>query len=173
MSSWGWGSKFSNLLAVSDFSIFGPKSSHLQDVILKFWVFFFFNFRLGILKDAQVPDSFDGITIGRCVHHIFILKVWFPIKKTAAKPLAERSEANSRFTLGRVNPKWTPEGYCRYGAKINRGCYLPGTPSHPTPPRTLRLNSLKNKKKRWLDIKFKILFKILCLRKKWHFWNLK
>ena len=38
--------------------------------------------------------SFDGITIGRCVHHFFILKVWFPIKKTAAKPPAERSEAN-------------------------------------------------------------------------------
>ena len=75
MSSWGWGSNLSNIQAVSDFSIFGSKSSHVQGVILKFWVFFFFNFRLGILKDAQVPDSFDGITIGRCVHHIFILKV--------------------------------------------------------------------------------------------------
>ena len=27
MSSWGWGSKFSNLQAVNDFSIFGSKSS--------------------------------------------------------------------------------------------------------------------------------------------------
>ena len=105
MSSWGWGSKFSNLQAVSDFSIFGSKSSHVQGVILKFWVFFFFNFRLGILKDAQVPDSFDGITIGRCVHHIFILKVWFPIKKTSAKPPAERSEASRKsITSGGFQP---------------------------------------------------------------------
>ena len=38
----------------------------------------------------------DGITIGRCVHHIFILSM-FPLKKTAAKPLAERSEANKVY----------------------------------------------------------------------------
>ena len=41
------------LQQVGDFSIFGSKSSHVQSVILKiilggakFWVFFFFNFRL-------------------------------------------------------------------------------------------------------------------------------
>ena len=45
-------------------------------------------------------------------------------------------------------------------------CLLP--PPHKN--ELLRLNSQKNKRKRWLDIKFKILFKILC--KKWHFWNL-
>ena len=30
MSSWGWGSKFLNFMAVNDFSIFGSKSSHVQ-----------------------------------------------------------------------------------------------------------------------------------------------
>ena len=34
MSSWGWGTKFSNLQQVGDFSIFGSKSSHVQRVIL-------------------------------------------------------------------------------------------------------------------------------------------
>ena len=33
MSSWGWGSKFSNLLHGDDFSILGSKSSHLQGVL--------------------------------------------------------------------------------------------------------------------------------------------
>ena len=47
---------------------------------------------------------------------------------------------------------WTPKGHCRYGAKINKGCYLPDT--HPIPPHqitypipNLRLNSIKNKNK--------------------------
>ena len=35
MSSWGWGSKFSKLEQVGDFSIFGYKSSHVQGVFLK------------------------------------------------------------------------------------------------------------------------------------------
>ena len=34
MSSWGWGSKFSNLQQVGDFSFFGSKSSLLPGVIL-------------------------------------------------------------------------------------------------------------------------------------------
>ena len=42
MSSWGWGSKFSNLKQVGDFSICGSKSSHLQGVILKIGYFYFF-----------------------------------------------------------------------------------------------------------------------------------
>ena len=46
MSSWGWGSKFSNLPQVGAFSIFGPKGSHAQAVILKIGYFSFFNFRL-------------------------------------------------------------------------------------------------------------------------------
>ena len=47
MSSWGWGSKFSNLQQVGDFSIFWSKSLHVQGVILKIGYFSFFNFRLG------------------------------------------------------------------------------------------------------------------------------
>ena len=44
MSSWGWGSKFSNLKQVGDFSIFGSKSSHVQGVILKIGYFSFLIF---------------------------------------------------------------------------------------------------------------------------------
>ena len=48
MSSWG--SKFSNLQQVGDFSIFGSKSSHVQGVILKIILALVFNFRLGNLQ---------------------------------------------------------------------------------------------------------------------------
>ena len=41
MSSWGWGSKFSNLQHVGDFSIFGSKSSFSGEVggiKFEFWL---------------------------------------------------------------------------------------------------------------------------------------
>ena len=50
MSSWGWGSKFSNLQQVGDFSILGSKSSLVQGVILKIILALVFNFRLGTYK---------------------------------------------------------------------------------------------------------------------------
>ena len=50
MSSWGWGSKFSILKQVGDFSIFGSKSSHVQVVSLKIILALVFNIRLGTYK---------------------------------------------------------------------------------------------------------------------------
>ena len=92
MSSWGCGSKFLKSPKVGDFSIFGSKSSH-EHGTMQFWKsysHFFFS-------KIWYFSLFDGITIGRCVHHILILKVWIPIKKTATKPPAERSEANKVY----------------------------------------------------------------------------
>ena len=60
MSSWGWGSKFSNLKQVGDFSIFGSKNSHVQGVILKFR-YFSFNFR--IVGTYNVPSGSSATSL--------------------------------------------------------------------------------------------------------------
>ena len=74
MSSWGWGSKFSNLQQVGDFSIFGSKSSHVQGVILKIILALVFNFRLVVMgRDGRTgrTDGTDGQQ--KCPSIFFIL----------------------------------------------------------------------------------------------------
>ena len=80
MSSWGWGSKFSNLQAVSDFSIFGSKSSHVQVVILKILYFSFFNFRVGtynVPSDSSAKSLEARVNCVSLYYKRFSMSGWF------------------------------------------------------------------------------------------------
>ena len=56
MSSWGWGSKFSNLQQVRDFSIFGFKSCHFSQLKTKKKD----NFWNQIFKNSRTQGNFEN-----------------------------------------------------------------------------------------------------------------
>ena len=109
---------------------------------------------------TQAPNLTSNFKTHKNVGGIFLSDVYVGIYLIYIPTKYEENWRTLLITVRPIPP--IPSNWSKIKTPHQNSKKLKFYASSPPQNELLRLNSLKNKKKRWLDIKFKILFKILC-----------